>query len=179
MHLAKFCKLFLNLRLRPQRKKHFFYLNYPTFRGSIVFVIWKPQIAFGEQKMTKQSVSLLAIVLVMLAASPSAAIVVLNCADLGNGVVELSYDSTQEASRVRAFGLDIRVSAGIITSIGNLNPDYYIYPGSIIIDEYGEVVDWGTPVACGWAEKGNNDKKLSAANYGDCAPTKRITQCHN
>jgi hypothetical protein len=97
--------------------------------------------------MTKQTVSSLAVVLVLLAASPSAAIVVLNCTDLGNGVVELSYDATQEASRVRAFSLDVRVSAGIITSIGNLNPDYCIYAGSIIFDEYGEVVDWGTPIA--------------------------------
>lgn len=78
--------------------------------------------------------------------SPARATVYLNCADLGNGVIELSYDFSEEEVRVRAFSLDIRVSNGIITSVGNFSPHYQIYPDSIYIDEYGEVVDWGTPV---------------------------------
>jgi len=84
---------------------------------------------------------------VMLTASSAIATVYLNCADLGNGVVELSYDSSEETVPVRAFALDVEVSSGIITLIGNLSAHYWIYPGSIIIDEFGEVVDLGSPVA--------------------------------
>jgi len=75
------------------------------------------------------------------------AAVYLNCTDLGNGVIELSYDFSEEPVRVRAFALDISVSSGIITSIGNLNQHYWIYPGSIKIDPWGELEDLGIPVA--------------------------------
>lgn len=75
------------------------------------------------------------------------AAVYINCTDLGNGVIELSYDSSEEPFPIRAFGLDITVSSGIITAVGNLNPHYCIYPGSIEISAEGEVLDYGTPVA--------------------------------
>jgi len=105
--------------------------------------------------MKKQGILLLAIILTLCAISPSAATVFLHCADLGNGVVELRYDSTEEAVPVRAFSLDISVSNGIILSIGNLNPDYWIYPGSfsryVFIDaetgEIEEVLPGYTPIA--------------------------------
>lgn len=84
---------------------------------------------------------------IILPASASTATVFLTCADLGDGVVQLSYDSTQEAYRVRGFGLDIHVSSGVFTSVGNISSYYWVYPGSIHIDEYGEVVDFGSPVA--------------------------------
>jgi hypothetical protein len=94
--------------------------------------------------MIKQVFVLLAIIL---PASASMGTVFLTCSDLGDGVVELSYDSSQEAYRVSGFGLDIHVSRGIITSVGNLSSDYWVYPGSIYIDKYGEVVDLGSLVA--------------------------------
>jgi hypothetical protein len=75
------------------------------------------------------------------------AAVYLNCTDLGNGVIEFSYDFSEEPVRVRAFALDIRVSNGIITSVGNFSPHYRIYPGSIEINPWGELEDLGTPVA--------------------------------
>lgn len=93
--------------------------------------------------MLKRVLILLVIILPALA---SKAAVFLTCTDLGDGVVQLSYDSTQEAYRVRGFGLDIRVSHGVVTSVGNLSSDYWIYPGSIVI-RGDEVVDFGTPVA--------------------------------
>ncbi|MCX5637883.1 MAG: hypothetical protein NTX52_09365 [Planctomycetota bacterium] len=93
--------------------------------------------------MIKRVLILLAI---MLPDSASKAGVFLTCSDLGDGVVELRYDSTQEAYRVSGFGLDIRVSSGVITSVGNLSSDYWVYPGSIVI-RGDEVVDFGTPVA--------------------------------
>jgi len=94
-----------------------------------------------------QSVFVLAIAVTLLAASRALATVVLTCTDLGNAVVELSYDASQEASLVRAFGLDITVSHGIINSIGDLSFDYWFYPSSTIIDpETGKVIDPGTPI---------------------------------
>lgn len=93
-----------------------------------------------------------------LATSPSAATVFLNCADLGNGVVELSYDSSQEALPVRAFALNITVSSGIITSIGNLNSDYFAYPLPfdlhIYVDANGMVEEWGPPCYTPLAQPG-------------------------
>ena len=86
------------------------------------------------------------ILAVVLIHSPSMAAVYINCTDLGNGVIELSYDFSEEPVRVRVFALDIRVSSGRITSVGNLSPYYWVYPGSIEINPWGEVVDWGTPV---------------------------------
>jgi hypothetical protein len=75
------------------------------------------------------------------------ATVVITCTDLGDGVIELSYDASGEEVPVRAFSLDVTVSSGIITAVGDLSDDYWVYPGAIDIDEYGEVADWGTPVA--------------------------------
>ena len=91
---------------------------------------------------------------VILITSPSMAAVYINCTDLGNGVIEFSYDFSEEPVRIRAFAFDIRVSSGIITSVGNLSPHYWIYPDSIEIDEWGEVVDLGTPVSGGFCTIG-------------------------
>jgi hypothetical protein len=77
------------------------------------------------------------------------AAVYINCTDLGNGVIEFSYDFSEEPLRIRAFAFNIRISSGKITSIGNLNPHYWVYPGSIEINPWGEVVDFGTPVSGG------------------------------
>ncbi|MHC4501357.1 MAG: GLUG motif-containing protein, partial [Planctomycetota bacterium] len=76
---------------------------------------------------------------------PAQADVYLNCADLGNGVIQLSYIN-EEPIPIRAFSLDITVSAGIITAVGNLSPHYWVYRNSIYIDEYGEIVDLSVPV---------------------------------
>ena len=67
----------------------------------------------------------------LLLASATQATVTLTCQDLGGYVAELSYDASEEASLVRAFALDVTVSNGIISSIGNLSTDYWVYPGSI------------------------------------------------
>ena len=99
--------------------------------------------------MKRRLIPLLLITTVALMTSPAMAAVYLNCADLGNGVIELRYDFSEEPVRVRAFCLDIRVSNGIIASVGNCSPHYWIYPGSIYIDDYGEIIeiiDLGTPV---------------------------------
>jgi hypothetical protein len=86
---------------------------------------------------------------VILIPSPATAAVYINCTDLGNGVIEFSYDFSEEPVLIRAFAFNIRLSNGRITSIGNLSPYYWAYPGSIEINAWGEVVDWGTPAASG------------------------------
>ena len=83
---------------------------------------------------------------VILIPSPAKAAVYINCTDLGNGVIEFSYDFSEEPVLIRAFAFNIRVSNGRITSIGNLSPYYWVYPGSIEISPSGEIVDFGTPV---------------------------------
>jgi len=105
--------------------------------------------------MRKQIALLFAPVLTLLGASPLPATVFINCADLGNGTVELSYDSSQESVPVRAFSLDITVSSGVITSVGDLSAEYWVYPGSfsryVLIDnetgEIEEVLPGYSPVA--------------------------------
>lgn len=103
-------------------------------------------IKFAEDgKMSRPLTYLWLILAVILTPSPALAAVYINCTDLGNGVIEFSYDFSEEPVRVRAFAFDIRVSSGRITSVGNLSPYYWVHPGSIEIDEWGEVVDLGTP----------------------------------
>jgi hypothetical protein len=80
-----------------------------------------------------------------------------------DGVVTVGYDATGETELVRAFALDISVSAGAITDVtdyvvGDDNGGYGIFPANfsrvITVDgQTGEVADWGvagyTPVADG------------------------------
>jgi hypothetical protein len=71
--------------------------------------------------------------------SLASANVILTCTDIGNNTGMLAYDFSNEASRVRAFALDVRVSDGVITSIGNLNFDYYVSPGLPHINPDGTI----------------------------------------
>ncbi|MHC4616694.1 MAG: dockerin type I domain-containing protein [Planctomycetota bacterium] len=57
--------------------------------------------------------------------------------------VAVSFDATSEPNRVRAFALDVSVGEGSILNVSCVSPDYYIYPGSIVIEE-GIVTDWGS-----------------------------------
>jgi hypothetical protein len=83
----------------------------------------------------------------LLLVAPAMAVVTVTCADEGGGVAVVSYDaSVGETELIRAFGLDITASAGTIVSVTDVNPNYYIYPGTIVIVD-GNVTAWGTPVA--------------------------------
>jgi hypothetical protein len=88
--------------------------------------------------MKRRSLLLISqIAAVVLMTSPATAAVYLNCTDIGNGVIELSYDANEEQVPIRAFALDISVSGAEIILIDYLNPHYWVYPGSIIVDECG------------------------------------------
>jgi hypothetical protein len=90
--------------------------------------------------MKKLTFVLVALVL----AAPALGDVVISCSQVSDCVVEVSFDATSETGLVRAFALDITVSAGTITAVDCVNTDYGIYPGSIEIDENGNVTDYGS-----------------------------------
>jgi hypothetical protein len=87
------------------------------------------------------------ILAVLLFVSPAWAVVTITCQQVGDtNEVLVSYVNT-EPNKVRAFALDVTVSAGTITGIDDsVSPSYTIYPGSIVIED-GEVTDDGTAVA--------------------------------
>jgi hypothetical protein len=89
---------------------------------------------------------LVATVVALLLASPALAGVQISCSFSGNDVT-IAYDASSEVDLVRAFALDVTVDAGTIDAVAWTNPDYDIYPGSIVIDAGGNVTDWGSPIA--------------------------------
>jgi len=91
----------------------------------------------------------LSILVLMLAGSAMAAKDVNFIAvDEGAGVVAIYYDSNTSGPLPRAFALDVTVDSGqTLASLSDLSVDYWVYPGSIDINDAGEVNDVGTPVA--------------------------------
>jgi hypothetical protein len=81
-------------------------------------------------------------VAVVALAAGAEATVQISCTNNRN-VVTVSYDASSEPNRVRAFGLDISVDAGTIGNVECLSSDYYVYPGTIVIQD-GVVTEWGT-----------------------------------
>ena len=91
--------------------------------------------------MTRFIITVLAVVLI---ATPAWAAVTISDSNSGCEVT-LSYSVTGP-NNVRAFALDITVDSGAtIDSISNLNTDYDIYPGSIVIVG-GAVTDDGNAI---------------------------------
>ena len=69
-------------------------------------------------------------------------------ATLDGGQVIISFDATGEPNLVRAFALDIQLDHDVnIIEVTPLNPDYYIFPGTMQFDAQGNIIDYGTPVA--------------------------------
>lgn len=98
-----------------------------------------------------KSISAVSILLLTMACTtiPVWASVNISCAQVGDtNEVIISFDATSETNLIRAFALDIRLDndANIMEVIG-INPDYYIYPGTILIDASGNVIDYGTALA--------------------------------
>jgi hypothetical protein len=100
--------------------------------------------------------NLVLVVAVLLLAAPALAadVNIVPTAD-GNGVVTISY--TASSSKMRGAGLDITLDNGAtITAIGNYDPNYWVYPGSIDINTTTEQVDdYGTPIAAGGVNEPN------------------------
>jgi hypothetical protein len=89
-------------------------------------------------------------ILVLMLAAPAMAIQDVDFVAVheGAGVVAIYYDSnTPPGPLPRAFALDVTVDDGNIVSLSDLSLAYWVYPGSIDINDAGEVNDVGTPVA--------------------------------
>ena len=71
-----------------------------------------------------------------------AADVTLSCAQVGDtNEVTVSYTASADANKPRAFGLDIELNNGeTITSLTLLDPNYWVYPGTIDINASGVIV---------------------------------------
>ena len=64
----------------------------------------------------------------------------------GDPNVVVNYSAVGDGNMPRAFGLDIKVSAGTITALVSHNPDFWVHPGNIVITD-GNVTSEGSPVA--------------------------------
>ncbi|MBN1795761.1 MAG: hypothetical protein JW804_03735 [Sedimentisphaerales bacterium] len=70
----------------------------------------------------------------------------------GNAAVEISYVATADANIPRGLGLEVTVDSGVtVTGVESASADYWVYPGSIVIDtnDPPSVADYGTPIASG------------------------------
>jgi hypothetical protein len=60
----------------------------------------------------------------------------------------ISFDASTEINLVRAFALDIQLDNDAnIVEVTGISADYFIYPGTIWIDAFGNVIDYGTALA--------------------------------
>lgn len=89
----------------------------------------------------------LVVAVLMVAAAPALADVDITCTyDIDSNTVTVNY-SVSEPNKVRAFALDITVdSPAAINTIDYNDPNYWVYPGSIVIAS-GAVTDYGSPDA--------------------------------
>jgi hypothetical protein len=89
------------------------------------------------------------VVAVLMLTTPVWARVDIKCANDGN-LVTVSYAVVGEPNKVSGFGLNITVDNGAkIKSISDINPKYWVYPGSIAIDTTVTppvITDYGSPV---------------------------------
>jgi hypothetical protein len=94
------------------------------------------------------------LVLLMLAFTVEAmAALNVSCTQSGQKTVVVTYTGgAGDPNRPRAFAFDVSLSGGatISNAASTKSVDFYIYPGSIVIDaNTGTVTNWGTPVAAG------------------------------
>jgi len=122
----------------------------------------------------------LSILVALIVATPVMAGVTIDCdyPQDESGIVEVYYTASDAADLVRAFALDIELSAGEIVAITDFDPNYPIYPGSITISG-GVVTGWGTPIATGTgALTGTGQATLEMGSLyaaGDDANTPTVT----
>jgi hypothetical protein len=92
----------------------------------------------------KKIILLLAI---MLMASPAMATVTITVTDDGGSWARIDYSHDEGANFIRAFALDVNTNGALITEIDSNHPAYWVYPGTIDINDAGGVNDVGSPVA--------------------------------
>jgi hypothetical protein len=92
----------------------------------------------------------------LLLVAPAMANVTISCSQKGNAgqgyaAVDISYVATEDSNLPRGLGLGVSVDSGVtITGIesGSESSDYWVYPGSIVIDtnDPAHVDDYGSAV---------------------------------
>jgi len=85
----------------------------------------------------------------LIAAAPAWARVDISVAQVADtNEIIISFDAGTEINLVRAFAFDIQLNNDAnILEVTGLSADYYIYPGTIQIDAFGNVIDYGTVLA--------------------------------
>ena len=131
---------------------------------------------------------ILLVLTVLLLAAPTWAAISVTCTavDLGNTYeVRVDYSYSGDANTIRAFGIEIDVNNGaVISNIDVNDSDYYIFPGSIDInDTTGEVDSNGTAVV-DYVADANGSFILEMGSLYDvcdvqhpCAPPSSGTLC--
>ena len=108
-------------------------------------------VALREEKTKKGRLIMKKMILllaVMLMTAPAMAAVTITVTDDGDGWAVISYDATTETDFVRAFALDITASNDVnIVAYDSADANYWVYPGTIDINDAGGVNDVGTPIA--------------------------------
>jgi len=85
---------------------------------------------------------------VLLMTAPAMAAVTITVSDSGDGWAVISYDANGAPDFIRAFALDITASNDVsIVDYSDADANYWVYPGSIDINELGGVNDVGNPIA--------------------------------
>ena len=112
-------------------------------------------INYNEQFMREQTMKTVGILLITLLVVIPAYAVVITCVSEGSGVVRIDYSASDETILPIAFALDVTVDSGAVIKnvydykVGDSNaasPGYGIFPGSMKIDENGQIFNWGMPV---------------------------------
>ena len=87
------------------------------------------------------------LVAVLMLATPAMAAVTISCTSDANEVT-VTFDNDEATGKVRAFALNITVDNDAnIYDACSFHPEYYIYPGSIDVNENnGKVEGWGSPI---------------------------------
>jgi hypothetical protein len=87
----------------------------------------------------------------LLLAAPALANVAFSCSDAGDGQLQIGFVATEDTNLPRGMGLEVSVDGNAtIESVVSTDADYWVYPGSIVIDPCtGTMTDQGTPVASG------------------------------
>ncbi|MBN1795765.1 MAG: hypothetical protein JW804_03755 [Sedimentisphaerales bacterium] len=121
----------------------------------------------GTEVMKKMTFVLTALLL----SFPAMANLNISCKEYSYGsgfhIVEIDYIVTEDSNLPRGFGLEVTVDSGAtITSVDSTNPDYWVYPGSIVIDtnDPPSVADYGTPIANGLGT-GNVILEMGSLHY--------------
>ena len=88
---------------------------------------------------------IIVVLMVLVTAAPLLAASTVEISSTKEGDVwTITYEVTAGTERVRAFALDLTVDSGTITAVTAIDPNYWVYPGSIDInDTTGQIDSYG------------------------------------